>query len=305
MSGQNDFLSGLLDRAFERAPVLERRRASLFEPTAGVGRMGSVFSADGAQMPDESTESNVESFEETPVTHSVSRPRRVAPPPGSALESRRDNSGNVPDSDERHSLHPAHPVAEGGEENRGAPEKAATASAQNSSKEVRDKAVLSPKRETRAENVLVTEAVVRAEALHPIPSPRAAQPAMANIESSRPEGPDFAPARPRPDSASAADTRNSAATPDRASRPALPTVTIQPAILPAPRAWAQMQRPPALIVRREIPAAPTIHVTIGRIEVRAASPTAPARAARTSEPKLTLQDYLQSRGGAGGNGASK
>lgn len=45
-------------------------------------------------------------------------------------------------------------------------------------------------------------------------------------------------------------------------------------------------------------AAPTIRVTIGRIEVRAITQAAPpARRAATPEPKLSLEDYLRSRNG--------
>lgn len=59
--------------------------------------------------------------------------------------------------------------------------------------------------------------------------------------------------------------------------------------------------------RRELPAAPpspppAIHVTIGRIEVRAtpARTPAPAQAPRPSGPKLGLDEYLRSRSGRAG-----
>jgi len=47
-------------------------------------------------------------------------------------------------------------------------------------------------------------------------------------------------------------------------------------------------------------AEPTIHVTIGRVEVRAEIPNGPARRAeRASSPVMGLQEYLQCRGKRG------
>jgi hypothetical protein len=44
--------------------------------------------------------------------------------------------------------------------------------------------------------------------------------------------------------------------------------------------------------------APSIHITIGRIEVRAVAPPQPARRAqRRVTPKLSLDDYLKRSGG--------
>jgi hypothetical protein len=45
------------------------------------------------------------------------------------------------------------------------------------------------------------------------------------------------------------------------------------------------------------PSEPVVHVTIGRVEIRAVpAPPAPKRAAPT-KPALSLSDYLQRRGG--------
>jgi hypothetical protein len=45
----------------------------------------------------------------------------------------------------------------------------------------------------------------------------------------------------------------------------------------------------------------TVEVTIGRLEVRIAAPEGkPARASRTAQPKVNLDDYLRRRSGAGG-----
>lgn len=46
---------------------------------------------------------------------------------------------------------------------------------------------------------------------------------------------------------------------------------------------------------RTAPVAPTVQVTIGRIEVRATTPVAAARVVQPAKPKLSLDDYLRSR----------
>jgi hypothetical protein len=72
---------------------------------------------------------------------------------------------------------------------------------------------------------------------------------------------------------------------------------VQPVLLPLPRPAPVSSRPRPLTIREPAPVAPTIQVTIGRIEVRATAPTAPTRAVRSAAPKLSLEDYLRSRGG--------
>jgi hypothetical protein len=52
--------------------------------------------------------------------------------------------------------------------------------------------------------------------------------------------------------------------------------------------------------RRGTPApqqAPTVHVTIGRIEVRATPPPVPPPKQRTTPPVMSLDDYLRQRDG--------
>ncbi|MCX6922910.1 MAG: hypothetical protein NT154_06830 [Verrucomicrobia bacterium] len=77
-----------------------------------------------------------------------------------------------------------------------------------------------------------------------------------------------------------------------------------PAIAPIPRAALASRESAraetAFVTDADSSPAPTIHVTIGRVEVRAIMPAAqftppPARSA----PKLSLDDYLRSRNGAG------
>jgi len=57
--------------------------------------------------------------------------------------------------------------------------------------------------------------------------------------------------------------------------------------------------PPASVPRPlpdpQPPAPPTIHVTIGRIEVRATQPPAPVRRSAPTASTMSLEDYLRSR----------
>jgi hypothetical protein len=57
---------------------------------------------------------------------------------------------------------------------------------------------------------------------------------------------------------------------------------------------------PAVLPRTAGSSEPTIQVTIGRIEVRATQPAAPAPKRRASSPVATLEEYLESRSRRGG-----
>jgi len=68
----------------------------------------------------------------------------------------------------------------------------------------------------------------------------------------------------------------------------VPAPAIQPKVTP---------RAPQVMVQRERSLAPTIQVTIGRIEVRAGgSASAASAVSRPAGPKLSLEDYLKNRG---------
>ena len=69
--------------------------------------------------------------------------------------------------------------------------------------------------------------------------------------------------------------------------------TVRPII--SQRITATVAAPATLRANAQVE--PTIHVTIGRVEVRATLPASQARVARPAAPKLSLDDYLKSRGG--------
>lgn len=88
--------------------------------------------------------------------------------------------------------------------------------------------------------------------------------------------------------------------PDPAPQPVATSVQPRPALIPAPVGPAprQLMRSNPLTASMARPQAPSISVSIGRIEIRAdAKPAAGSSKATTGGPQLSLDAYLRSRGG--------
>ncbi|HZS09157.1 MAG TPA: hypothetical protein VFD58_30260 [Blastocatellia bacterium] len=75
--------------------------------------------------------------------------------------------------------------------------------------------------------------------------------------------------------------------------PATPSVVVQPRVTPL------FEDRPAREEKQSAAPAPTIQVTIGRIEVRAVQPRPSPSRARQTPPSLSLEDYLRGRGTGG------
>lgn len=83
---------------------------------------------------------------------------------------------------------------------------------------------------------------------------------------------------------------------ERTTRPVERSTQPAPAIIPA-----RQTAPPASHTLSEPAAtAPTINVTIGRIEVRATQGRAPAQAQRSAPEVMSLEEYLRRRSRGGG-----
>lgn len=262
----SDFLSGLLDRAFERAPMLERRRPSRFEPPTDVD--GKPF-VGARQLPEDQASDDVETFD---VADGPARRPTLLPP----RQPRRLEAAELPGEIAREPRNPAAeaepPRAIGtiGEKDVerarpvGAP---ATSSAREASRSAEAPVV---DRDTAASRVALPDA-----------RPPVVRPPVANADSAgerriqQDPSNRGEPAPARPAKSVVASTRESVL------RPVSVTT-----------------RSPQVPFTRRESAEPTIEVTIGRIEVRAVSapPTTPGRAGRPASPKLTLEDYLKSRG---------
>lgn len=93
-----------------------------------------------------------------------------------------------------------------------------------------------------------------------------------------------------------------APTPQQETRSAPPRLELKPALAPAllphqPDPGGETQLP------APVEPAPVVNITIGRIEVRAASaskPGSPARTARAAPQVMSLEEYLKKRNGGGG-----
>jgi len=77
------------------------------------------------------------------------------------------------------------------------------------------------------------------------------------------------------------------------ARPQPPPSFVQTRV--APRVRAEPPRRAS-----ETPPEPTIHVTVGRVEVRARSAPPPAPKERERSPVMSLDEYLRTRGKRGG-----
>jgi hypothetical protein len=258
----SDFLSGLLDRAQGRAPVLERRRPSMFEPshpTSGMGmglvEAGEFVDAEDAPAPRRRTAAP-ESAPDLPMR--AKAVPVVEEPPAARVRKPAEIQEPV-----RPPLRP-HVAA--------------------SSKTVETRTV----RETIVERQIEKSAIeIRVATPKPpavdAPAIAAIRPASAPVrheDEARPKPVALLPEHPQPGKS-------------------LPPAA-RPAIQPATRRAAAAKPRPAPAEPMEA-AAPTIHVTIGRVEVRAVPAAALAPGAvRPFAPKLNLEDYLRSRGGGRG-----
>jgi hypothetical protein len=312
-----DYLTNLLDRAFDRAAVIQPPRASLFAPaplTSGAtsdghstfaidARAGAVETIDavedarlrGHRAPQPSKQnssrqrSNVETFNDP----STAATRLIAT---------RDESRHEP------SVYPT-PVA--------------PARAQSAPLDAKAEAKSSPRESFLEPNPLET---IRAPELA---SPESAGPESARPESTRPESASIDEEgllakmralipKPSPDAPSRENDRV-----EKKSLPApvvdarasekfeSPAVAQHPSVFhkktdeapPSPPISPRLSSPPPsplpLQPAAPAPASPTIQVTIGRIEVRASSAPAPPHKP-AGGPRLTLDAYLRQRDGHNG-----
>lgn len=289
----NAFLAGLVDRAQGRVTVLERRPRALFEPAVPHVDVAAaqVDATDAREPADRST---------TPPPNRdadrVARPSHPARQPPPDTTHRRDAAARIEPQ-------AAAPRADGDRQRASPTMPAAPPTLRH------------PAATTRAGNDATAPLRERtrstATALRESPATTPARPATP--PPSRPLGPAAAPTRePMPTLGRAAVAEH---VPRPAAASAVPRVTtVASAVLtrPATPAYAhpavQLARARAAApAQREAPAAvaPTpVHISIGRVEVRAVAAPAAQRtrgahpATSPGEPRLSLDDYLRQRHGA-------
>jgi len=288
-----DFFSHLLDRALEQAPVLQRRRPSLFEPTDAAGVSPALMGKAGGYGEEEPTaEMELWEVRDAPAFQpTTAMPRRAAArsvmpiPESTGLDSVRAEE-------------PMRPVTPTGSEAR-----------QESRRETTppSRPAQATPQSVRVVASSVVETIVEKEVEKPWPAIRSAHPSEGRTITPVVVAPlSPSPVRPVVVPTSRRDQPSETrATPREVSRKremeaasARPAQAAAPSSAPLPHLPFPVVRSPSVPVREAPPPAPTIQVTIGRIEVRATPPAAaPARAARSATPRLSLEDYLRSRSG--------
>jgi hypothetical protein len=288
----SDLFASLVDRALARAPVLERRQPTLFEP------------ATDAALSEPSLQEKVDFVESQP---SAEQPKQVAkhtsptPQPSSTLEepeapdletrparkrSVRDTPGTE-ESVEGKQLAPvsAAPVKETKTHEEPArdakPSLAATPKPLTVTPEHRIETIV----EKRIEREVIKEQTTEGPAIKEVQTfaqPDPQQKPLPRAEAISTEQPSKVEVKHLP------PPKEATAIKPLAPKNPPPQRNIPPRMRAAARAEAK---------RRSELAAPIINVTIGRVEVRATPPAnGKTHAARPAGPRLTLEDYLRSRG---------
>jgi hypothetical protein len=303
-----DFLSSLFERATGQAPVLERRRASLFEPVMGA-----------MPLDDQQDQPTLREAEIEVVSENVSGARQsLGVESGERFKHSSADRASTPPAKSRNTRDETTLLLQPGALSESKPARADRSDPSLSTvvERVENSPGLAPKsplpqapapaapREVKVpirvvETRIEREVVVSdpAKDMHPDLIERNRRPNF-----SQPELPVIKPLVRRTGSQQETEsTRQSR--PDEKLEPATsrPQIrSIQPSELPQPfpRPLVSMPRRSARSKPNAPPSPPTIQVTIGRVEVRATRPPAaikplPPRAT----PQLSLEDYLRSRSG--------
>ena len=304
-----DLLASLVDRALDRAPVLQRRQPTIFEPAAEAavsersqfGNVSSLAEDETSVEPKLPPRAQKSASTTNPSQFSSQSPPPEEPRRESAESvsmRRRDNPKVDPlpeDDRERKRLESARPAlisestanAIGHEARRPSDRLVPHAIARREDIEVAPQRLIETIVERRIEREIISE--------HSKDSPAMKdEPADARLLNGHPESSgDIGGKQARQPLRVETKPRGNSKE-EKTTKPLIPTK-------PAPRTESA---PTVRTVSRvastrslKEPTAPTIHVTIGRIEVRA-TPLTTGRAptTRPAGPRLSLEDYLRTRG---------
>jgi len=287
----NGFLERLVARAEQRAPMVERRQPGLFEPRPWGG--AAIAAAAGPWLEQDDGEQAAVRAEGSPRGRSVNDPPRTRP-------------GDVAQSTAALSRIAA--LQQAPATNLANPDSGPLHGAPSKDIASRAEPVKNPRRAARP------PAAIESELLPPV-----------SAETSRRHTSSTAPPRARAQAAAAESPRprssaTTAETPQQAPRaivaataPRPLSAPPRPALPPLPRLVAPATAPPparaqalrmAAAAKAPAAAAPRlpapVQVTIGRVEVRSMSPAPTNKgAAKTAGARLSLDDYLRQRHGAG------
>ena len=276
------FLSDLLERAQNRLPLLERRPRAVFEPMrAAAGQPGLELSTSEEVQSDDAANGR----EESSAAPAIERQSgRVAPSARPRVEQASRPGLKA--------IEPAAPVAD----SRLAALEPAPQLAAHPPGVPAAAALVAPKlvRAREASSHLEPPIAAPIPALAPVAAP-------GRVRSTEPDGLS-APQRSSPEIGREAPARARRRAPDpQAERAAAISNALNPqrlAPMPTAALLAKARSPTQQALPASVPATPTaIQISIGRVEVRADAPVAPAkrRDPRPEGPRLTLEAYLNER----------
>lgn len=297
-----DLFTSLVNRALDRAPVLQRRRPTLFEPPAeaALGEQAKTEKASPLEENEIVVESRPSPVEQRhSVSNSLISPQLLPPfaqPEPEPLDVGPARPRRVRDSRQAQADHdndrmqpvPFVPVKEATKATR--PESPSNESNPAAIAKARE-IIITPAREIETIVESRVEREIIREHSTDQPSIREVR-AIAQTNSEPKSSRDNDGAQPKQSSQAElkqpASKEQTLIKPAIRERPARPRQVSRPAVQPA-----SLPRPDEL----SRPAPPVIHVTIGRVEVRATS-QAPIKVqpAQPAGPKMSLEDYLRSRG---------
>jgi hypothetical protein len=282
-----DFLANLVDRSLERSPVLERRRPTLFEPGRASTRLdGPVSNADSlmeevSESTSRQASTEVQSQSPSPFSE-PSDPKHSEAPMGRRETTLIEiHAAEVPLREKEVSRAPLTPRLDQRESFERPSPSLSSRTRTNADEQITERQRLietiverrverqeSPESSIRSSRNEAEPGLIPPTSLTQIPEVKAADTAGRTDTVARQPEPriEFKP-----------------------SRKSAPTREIGPVIRAAPRPQPSMPKSEAH--------APTINVTIGRIEVRAtpAPATSKTTGTRPAATKLSLDDYLLSR----------
>ncbi len=296
-----DFLANVAGRALDRAPVLRRRRPSLFEPSPDApapAHLGTTRRDDDDVVPElapapaararRQRARRTDPVAATPrVEPETDRSRLAAP--RAATEARRSDETDAAATDRpspapseervvrRESSSTARPDERASAPRRAEPADRVVETTVVERRTVRETVVLTPERRPEAV-AIAPPAVARPQ---PAPALRVSEPAIVE--------------RPRADEAPPA--REPGRSPERDLHAPVPAPSIRPALVAMARSTPSRAERARAGGAAMSTAAPTIQVTIGRIEVRGTPASSSKPAPRSAAPTLSLDEYLRSRGG--------
>ena len=293
----NDLFASLVDRALDRTPVLQRRQPTLFEPAidAAFSERSRSANAMGLEEKESIVESEPSAHSKQFSTNTVRSPQlssTVEEPELPALEPRHPRRRRTPDNPT---------VEEDVQKKRFEPVSAAPVKETKAAKPEELNRDVKPFPEPKVLPLTPErkiETIVEKTVEREIIKEQSTEPAIKEVHTFTQQN--VQPQRLHRDEGKRAEQPSKAEVkhlppPKEATliKPLVPKNSVRyPAAAPTMRtaSRAEARRPAAQ-------PAPVIHVTIGRVEVRATTPAAgKPKSARSVGPKLSLDDYLRSRG---------